>query len=499
MSVPLPAAPAGGGRAVVVWGTQLSLAHNTALARAPEAPVVLIESLRVCRRYRYHRQKLRFVLTAMREFGDELTGVGRTVWYRRLDEAHEDWFTELGRVCRARGVRELVVMRTADRTPQRRLEAWCRRAGIRLTVTSDGLFLTAQDDFAAWAEGRRGFRMETFYRWQRARLGVLMDGDSPEGGRWNHDADNRRPLPHDVHPPPPAPASPSRHLADVTRLVERFFPDHPGDLDPVWLPTTRAGALARLDDFVTHRLPRFGPYEDAMRPGEPFVFHSLLSPLLNVGLLHPAEVVAAAADADAPLNSREGFVRQVIGWREFVFGLYHLKGPEWIDRNHLGHTRRLPAWWWRLDAPPEPALADAIARLRRYGYTHHIERLMLFGNHMLLSRIRPRDVFTWFMCMYVDAYEWVMVANVIGMSQYADGGADHGGFATKPYISGANYLQRMGGLWPSASAARESGWTEMYWRFLEDHRDVLESNRRLAPLYRTRPATRRRDGGAGRR
>jgi len=471
-------------RAVVVWGTQLTLEHSSALAHAPEAPVVLIESLRVCRRYRYHRQKLRFVLTAMRDFADELRAAGRRVVHRRLDEAHPDWFTELGRVCRTHGFTELVAMRAADRAPQRRLEDWCRRRGVPLTVTPDAMFLTAAEDFAAWRRDHGRLRMEDFYRWQRQRLGILMDGDGPLGGRWNHDADNRRPLPADVHPPAPALPSPSPHAAEVTRLVEERFADHPGSLEVHWLPTTRVAARAWLGDFVARRLDRFGPYEDAMRPGEPFLFHSAVSPLLNIGLLHPREVVDAVVAAGAPMNSTEGFVRQVIGWREFVHALYHHRPARWVASNRLRHRRRLPGWWWRLGDPPEPALAEAMGRLHRYGYTHHIERLMLFGNYMLLSRYRPREVFDWFMTMYVDAYEWVMVPNVIGMSQYADGGIERGGFATKPYISGAGYLQRMGGLWPSTAAARASGWTEMYWRFLEDHRDLLGSNPRLRTVYR---------------
>ncbi|HWH15629.1 MAG TPA: hypothetical protein VNT51_12865, partial [Miltoncostaeaceae bacterium] len=279
-------------------------------------------------------------------------------------------------------------------------------------------------------------------------------------------------------------SAPRRHAAEVTRLVEERFADHPGSLEVGWLPTSRPGARAWLDEFVERRLARFGPYEDAMRPGEPFLFHSVLSPLLNVGLLHPAEAVDAVVAAGAPLSSTEGFVRQVIGWREFVFRLYHHRPADRLASNRLRHRRTLPQWWWRLEDPSQPVLADALDRLRRYGYTHHIERLMLLGAYMLLSRHRPREVFRWFMSMYVDAYEWVMVPNVIGMSQYADGGIAGGGFATKPYVSGGNHLHRMGGLWPTARAARESEWTALYWRFMEDHRDVLAGNRRPAPVYR---------------
>jgi deoxyribodipyrimidine photolyase-related protein len=472
-------------RAVVVWGTQLSVEHNSALQSEPDAPVLLIESRGMCRRYRFHQQKLFFLLTAMREFADEVRGLGRTVHQVTFDDAADDWFEALGRLCRSHRIDHLVAMRQNDRGPQRRLEQWCERTGIGLSVTPNTLFLTPAAEFRAWARDHDRLQLETFYRWQRRRLGILLEpGGEPVGGRWNYDADNRKPMPKGHRPPPVALPVPSRHAPAVRDLVQRHFGDHPGRLDVHWLPTTRAQASDWLDDFIEHRFARFGDYEDAMAPGEPFLYHSALSPLLNVGLLHPRDVLRRALAADVPLAGKEGFVRQVIGWREFLFGLYHHLPAGWRDRNFFAHRRPLPDWWWTLDGAPEPPLADVLDRVRTYGYSHHIERLMVLGNYMLLAGYRPAEVYRWFMTMYVDAYEWVMVPNVIGMSQFADGGIDHGGFATKPYISGSNYLQKMGRWWPGAAAAKESQWTPMYWDFLERHRDRLAGNHRLQPVLR---------------
>ncbi len=472
-------------KAIVVWGSQLLLEHHSALAAEPAAPVILIESRGLNRRYKFHKQKLLFVLTAMRDYADELRASGRTVWYSSLDDTPANYFEALGQICARQHVTELVAMRQNDKTPQSKLEAWAKEYAISLAITPNTMFLTPTTLFNEWAESQKRLQMEQFYRWQRRRLGILLEADGkPVGGSWNYDSQNRRPLPRDVALPTITPPTPSKHAADVKRLIDSRFADHPGSYDTNWLPTNRVAAQAWLADFITNRFPQFGPYEDAMKAGETFLFHSAVSALLNIGLLHPSEVIAAALAAqDVPLAGKEGFIRQVIGWREFMFGLYHYKPADWIDSNFLGQTKPLPGWWWTLQDAPEPPLADAFVRLERYGYSHHIERLMLFGNYMLLADYDPRQVYDWFMTMYVDAYEWVMVPNVIGMSQYADGGLDHGGFASKPYISGSNYLQKMGRWWPSGVAAKDSAWTTMYWAFLERHQALLETNHRLRPLY----------------
>lgn len=442
----------------------------------------MIESRKACRKLPYHQQKLYLILTAMREFADELRAQGRTVIYKRLEDEPDDWFDALGKICEEQNITSLYAMRSSDRAPQARLEQWAHDQKITLRITPNELFLTSQSEFSDWAETQKRYYFEMFYRWQRKRLGILLENGKPLGGTWNLDAQNRQPLKPDVS----LPALPQPPLTQngqaVQQLIKEQFADHPGNLDEQWLPVNHAQAVDWLDDFIINRLMNFGPYEDAMAKGESFLFHSALSPLLNIGLLHPSEIVQKALAADVSLNSKEGFIRQIIGWREFVFGMYHFMPYDWRNSNFFNNQQKLPEWWWRLEGAPEPPLQDVLSRLARYGYSHHIERLMVLGNYMLLHEYDPNEVYRWFMSMYVDAYDWVMVPNVIGMSQFADGGLDNGGFATKPYISGSNYLQKMGRWWPSQKAAQASTWTAQYWHFLESHYSLLANNHRLRPL-----------------
>lgn len=471
-------------KAILIWGNQLTLEQNSALQSDPSLPIIMIESLSACRKYQYHKQKLRFVLTAMRDFADSLSVSGRTVWYSRLEESEENWFEQLQKVCAEKGINQLIAMRQNDRTPQSKLSSWAQDNLIELTVTPNEMFMTPTSLFNEWAEQQKRLQLETFYRWQRKRLNILMENEGPVGGKWNFDAENRKPLPKTIRIPTVTFPTPSKHEAAVDVLIETYFSDHPGSLDISWLPTQRRVALDWLNQFFDERFKYFGEYEDAMRKDETFLFHSALSPLLNIGLLHPAEVVSRALLCDVPLAAKEGFIRQIIGWREFMFGLYNYRELDWKKANYLEQHDDLPNWWWKLSDAPEPPLDDVLKRLAKFGYSHHIERLMVLGNYMLISNYSPQQVYDWFMAMYVDAYEWVMVGNVIGMSQYADGGLDNGGFASKPYISGSNYIQKMGSWWPTVQASKESQWTELYWKFLERHADRLSSNYRLKPLLK---------------
>lgn len=469
-------------QAIIIWGTQLSIRHHSSLRLYANTPIIIIESKSISRKYKFHKQKLAFVLTAMREYADELRESGRTVLYVRLEDS-EDWYESLRGLCARHGFTELIAMRQNDRPPQIKFEQWCKDQLINLHITPNTLFLTPTSEFNEWASTQKRLQMEQFYRWQRKRLSLLMVDSQPEGGKWNYDNENRKPLPKGyVVPTVPFP-QPSPHAADVRALIETHFADHPGSLEIQWLPTTRAQATAWLEDFINNRFEYFGKYEDAMASGEVFLHHSALSALMNVGLLHAHDVIDAALKADVPLASKEGFIRQIIGWREFMFGLYHYMPLNWKESNFLDQNEQLPEWWWKLEGSPEPPLEDVLSRLKSYGYSHHIERLMVLGNYMLLSDYKPQHVYDWFMTMYVDAYEWVMVPNVIGMSQYADGGIDNAGFASKPYISGSNYLQKMGRWWPTTELAKQSAWTGLYWAFLARHGKVLRRNHRLAPLY----------------
>ena len=444
----------------------------------------MIESAKMCRKYPYHKQKIRFILSSMREFAQKLEQEGRKVHYIKLEDGFDGFYDSLEYLSHKHSIDKIVAMESSDRKPSAKLREWCEAMGLEVEITANSLFLTSKDEFANWADVQKSLKMENFYRWQRQRLNILMDGDEPLGGRWNYDQDNRKPLPSGYELPVMDFPAPTDISQEVTKLVEDTFANHPGSLDTYWLPVNHEQANTWLDSFIDSRLEHFGAYEDAMAKGQPFLNHSVLSAMLNAGLLHPEDVVDAIGRSSCSLNSKEGFIRQVIGWREFMYQLYHYKDEAWMQSNYFGFTRDLEEKWWRLQAiTDEPPIEEVLKRLHQYGYSHHIERLMVLGNFMLLSHYRPQSVYDWFMSMYVDAYEWVMVPNVIGMSQYADGGIDNDGFATKPYISGANYLQKMGRWWPSQSEAKDSEWTAMYWHFLKNNKAKLANNYRLKPLY----------------
>jgi len=374
----------------------------------------------------------------------------------------------------------------ADRGFERRLQRFCDGQGVRLSVLPSPAFLESVAGSRSWFEGRRRPFMKTFYERQRRRLGLLLEPDgSPSGGRWSFDTENRRKLPKGyVEPPLPAmPASP--HEPAVRELITRHFPDHPGELGPLWIPFDQAGAEAWLQRFLVERLDGFGPFEDALSKEHATLHHSLLSPLLNIGLLTPAAVIAATLEhaqrrqescQPVPIASLEGFLRQVIGWREFVRGIDRVHGERQAAANFWNHQRRL-APCWDDGSSGLPPLDAAIERVNRLGYNHHIERLMVISNLMLLCEIHPGEVHRWFMERYLDSYEWVMGPNVYGMGQMSDGGL----FATKPYIGGSNYILKMGdfqkGPWCEV-------WDGLYWRFIDRHCAFFAANPRLSMMVK---------------
>jgi deoxyribodipyrimidine photolyase-related protein len=337
------------------------------------------------------------------------------------------------------------------------------------------MFTCSREDFSAYIAGKPRPSMAEFYKWQRRRLGILVDRDgSPVGNRWSYDHENRKRLPAATTPPGIRWPGADQHVTEVIDLVEATFPDHPGSAREFRWPTTRAQAIAWLDDFIDERLEHFGPYEDALTQRSDTLFHSLLSPYLNIGLITPDEVirrVAALAD-QAPMQSIEGFVRQVIGWREFVRGIYRHFGDVQETANFWSHDRQMTASWYD-GTTGIPPLDDTIGTVRRTGWAHHIQRLMVLGNLMTLCEIRPRLAYRWFMEMFVDSSEWVMVPNVYGMGLFSDGGV----FATKPYICGSNYLLKM-------SDYKRGPWCDivdgLYWRFIDKHRKFFATNPRLA-------------------
>ena len=443
---------------------------------------IMIEADDDSSRLPYHKHKLILMFAAMRSYADYLTSRDLNVQYVKIRRG-SIFLAELSDIITTNGVTQLSWMMSSDKQPNDMLHKLADKNNLSKIIFENIQFLTSAADFAGWYEGRKAPVMESFYRWQRQRLQLLMDGDQPTGGQWNHDHDNRQPLPkQDITIPSITFPAMGANVGSAQQDVQRLFPDNPGEVGTFWLATDFETADEWLEKFIAERFENFGTYEDAMRAGQPFLFHSVLSPLINIGLLNPWQVVdrviVAYQKGKAPLNSVEGFVRQIIGWREYVYGVYH-HGKLESTMNYFGFTKQLEDWWYTgdianvtLPVPVQAALKTAL----QYGYNHHIERLMILGNWFLLNEYDPVSVLKWFSSMYVDAYEWVMLPNVTGMSQYADGGT----FATKPYISGANYLQNMGSWWTSMPAAKASGWNQLYWNFLYNQHDKLKNNRRMS-------------------
>jgi deoxyribodipyrimidine photolyase-related protein len=463
---------------LVVLGNQLfPLQH---LPPADTTRIFMAEDVGLCTYERHHQQKIVLFLAAMRAYADELRAAGYEVEYVRLDlddaSCYED---KLAAAMDAHGAERLQHFEIEDKAMEVRLLRLAASRGIHREELTSPMFLSSRREFADFAAGKSRLLMGDFYKQQRRRLGILVDDQgNPEGGRWSFDADNRKRLPKSVTPPDIAWPEPDEHVAEVIDIVERGFAGHPGTASEFRWPTTRKQARDWLEGFIAERLAEFGPYEDAMSTRSEAVFHSLLSPYLNIGLLTPGEVVDRVLEVGGglPLQSVEGFVRQVIGWREFVRGVYREFGEQQDSANFWGHERDLTDDWYQ-GTTGIPPLDDTIRTARRRGWAHHIPRLMVLGNLMTLCEIRPQAAHRWFMEMFVDSSEWVMGPNVYGMGLFSDGGI----FATKPYICGSNYLLKM-------SDYGKGEWCEvvdgLYWRFIDKHRDFFSGNPRLALMPR---------------
>lgn len=458
-----------------VLGDQLNRSLGALGAATPStARLLFVESAAKISSKPFHRQRLHLVLTAMRRFAGECREEGFEVDYRAAPhlaaglEAHRRDF----------GPSRVMATEPLSRS------SWILLDRLGVEFDRSDQFLCHHEDFAEWAQGRRVLRMEDFYRWQRRRLGYLMDGDEPAGGKWNFDRSNREPPPKG---PPPWPPPPADELDDLDAEVLALLPETAwGDAPTGLWATTRAGALRRLRHFVDEVLPGFGPHEDAMTTRSWHLAHSLLSPYLNIGLLLPGEVCGAVESAyrrgAVSIESAEGFIRQVIGWREFVWGIYWLR-PEMAGSNVLGGTRPLPPAFEGEAGTAMRCVADTLDGVRRRGWVHHIQRLMVLANLATLAGVRPQALLEWMWSRFVDGAEWVMVPNVIGMGMWADGG----GMSSKPYVSGGAYIARMSDYCGDCAfdPTRRTGeracpFTTLYWDFLARHRSRLEGNHRMA-------------------
>jgi deoxyribodipyrimidine photolyase-related protein len=427
---------------------------------------------------KFHRQKLVLHRASMQAYQDFLQSRGYLVHY--LEFSQEMGKGYLFDRLQEDGVSEIVTCEPVDRVLTARLSSQAEAHGVKVNFLATPMFLCSQGDIEGFFQGKQKFHQTSFYIFQRRRWDILLENGKPVGGRWTFDSLNRRKLPRDMKVPPLPQRGEEPHVAAAIHYVSRKFPDHPGETSQFIYPVTHEAAQKWLEHFLTYRLGNFGDYQDAISAGEPFLFHSLLSPLLNIGLLTPKQVLdsalAFAREHPVPLNSLEGFVRQILGWREYVRAVYLLAGEKQRSSNFWGHTETLPESFYT-GATGIPPVDTVIHRLLATAYAHHIERLMVLGNFLLLAEIDPKAVYQWFMEMFIDAYDWVMVPNVYGMSQFADGGL----IMTKPYMSSSHYLLKMSdhpaGPWCDI-------WDGLFWRFIDKHQDYFQQNPRLKPLVR---------------
>jgi deoxyribodipyrimidine photolyase-related protein len=477
---------------ILILGDQLTPDIGALRAADPANDIVLMAEVMAEASYvRHHKKKIALVFSAMRHFADELRGLGWTVEYTQLDDADNSGSLagEVLRIAAKHSVTDLDFTEPGEWRLREELQGL--DAIFTTTMHPDDRFIASHAEFESWAQGRKALRMEYFYRDMRRKTGLLMDGDQPTGGQWNFDHDNRKAASSDLLMPQPMHFAPDDVTQDVLDLVEQRFAGNFGTLAPFWFATTRDEAERAFAHFLKTALPQFGDYQDAMVGGEKFLYHAVIGLYLNCGLLDPL-AVCRAVEAEyhagrAPLNAVEGFIRQIIGWREYVRGIYWREGPDYVHRNALEAKRPLPSFYW--DAKTDMACIRAcVEQTRDDAYAHHIQRLMVTGNFALLVGVDPYEVHLWYLAVYADAYEWVEAPNVVGMSQFADGGL----LASKPYIASGAYIDRMSDYCGKCrykvklKAGRDAcPFNYLYWDFVARHRDRLSNNPRIGQSVRT--------------
>lgn len=478
----------------LVLGDQLSRSVSALQGLDSAKDVVLLLEVQAETTYvRHHKQKIVLVLAAMRHFAAALRAEGIRVDYVQLDDpANTGTFSgELRRALARHKAGCVVATEAGEWRVQEMMQAWSAELGLPVEIRADDRFLCSRSEFAAWAAGRKSLRMELFYREMRRKTGWLMNADQPEGGEWNYDAENRKALPKHIAIPPLKRFMPDAITRAVMELVAQRFAGHFGDLEPFGWAVTRADALKSLQHFRTKCLPKFGDYEDAMNSSADYLFHSVLSPYINIGLLSPQEVCTAALAAykagTAPLAAVEGFVRQILGWREYMRGIYWLDMPAYARTNFLKARRALPDFYWTGETNMQ-CLRETIGATRRNAYAHHIQRLMLTGNFALLAGIAPAQVEDWYLSVYADAFEWVELPNTHGMALHADGGR----LGSKPYAASGGYIDRMSNYCAGCAFSpkiklgpKACPFNYLYWYFLIVNAEKLKPNPRMALPYGT--------------
>ena len=437
----------------------------------------MAEDFELCTYEKHHKHKLILFLSSMRKYASELKSKKFNVKYYQLNKkniklTYEDKLSEF---IKNKKISEINMFEVEDKFFEKRILNFSKKNNIKINFLDSPMFLNTRNDFKKYLSKVKKPFMATYYKQQRIDKNILMDGDKPIGEKWSFDEDNRKKIPDDFQIPSLPNFTEDTVVKDVKKTVEDFFSDHPGDVGSYWLGSSRKDALKALDLFIKEKIINFGDYEDAVKKNSPFLLHSVLSPYLNVGLITPKEIVKKILDTGKnnkiPLNSLEGFIRQVIGWREFMRGIYQNYDNKLENTNFFNHQRKLTDDWYNGTTGIDP-IDDAIKDVNKYGYAHHIIRLMHLSNVMTLSQLHPREIYKWFMEMFVDSSDWVMSPNVFGMGTFSDGGI----FSTKPYICGSNYIIKM-------SNYKKGSWSDivdgLYWNFIHNNKEVLSKNPRM--------------------
>ncbi|MGK7930544.1 MAG: cryptochrome/photolyase family protein [Microcystaceae cyanobacterium] len=468
-----------------IWilGDQLNI-NQSALyscqSQKADTPVILIESEDYVQQRPYHQQKLVLIWSAMRHFAEELKQDGLQVSYK----VSEDFLNPLKDWVAENHITELRIMMPSDRSFYKFIQSL--ELSCKINWIPNNHFIWSTEEFQAWSEGRKRLILEDFYREGRKRYNILMENDQPIGNQWNFDKENRKPPKKGLKSPPVLKFEPDQITKDVIKKVKSLKTKTYGNLDLFNWGITREQAVQVLEHFIEYSLPNFGTYQDAMVTGEDFLYHSLISPYLNIGLLQPMEVIQAIETAyyeqDLPLNSVEGFIRQVLGWREYMYGLYHFVDEAYFQNNWFNHSYQLPSFYWNSSETEMNCLKQVLSQVERTGYAHHIQRLMVLNNFALIVGVLPQEVENWFHAAFIDAYDWVMQTNVLGMGQFADGGL----LASKPYAASANYINKMSDYCkgccynPKAKTGENAcPFNFFYWDFLIRHQDQLKSQGRM--------------------
>jgi deoxyribodipyrimidine photolyase-related protein len=479
---------------ILVLGDQLSPDLSSLRAANPKTDIILMVEVQAEATYvRHHKKKIAFIFSAMRHFAQELEAKGWTVDYVKLDAKNNSgsFTSEIARAITRHSPSAIIVTEASEYRVTQIMTTWAKQFGVPVEIFPDDRFLASHDLFETWARDRKQLRMEYFYRDMRKITGLLMEEGAPAGGEWNYDHENRKVPKGDIKMPEPPRFAPDAITQEVLKLVAARFDNHIGTLEPFWYAVTRTDAKKALRYFLKFGLAHFGDYQDAMVVEHKYLFHSVISQYLNCGLLNPLEV-CRAVEAEyhagrAPLNAVEGYIRQIIGWREYIRGIYWLKMPDYASVNYFDAKRDLPDFYWTGDTKMT-CLKSAITQTIEEAYAHHIQRLMVTGNFAMMAGVDPHQVHEWYLAVYADAYEWVEMPNVLGMSQFADGGL----LGSKPYASSGAYIKKMSNYCKSCAYKVEvkagpeaCPFNYLYWDFLARHRDKLGGNPRMGQMYST--------------